>query len=631
MKKQFTLTLLAIFATIASFALTPITGPSATCIGSSETLHDTTAGGTWSSSNTAVATVTLSTGVVTGVSAGTTTITYTVGTSIATMVFTVSGTMPAPITGTTSFCVGTTSTLADATPGGVWSTSSTYYAPVGSATGVVTGAVAGSAMIYYHVGACSVSTMVTITTTVVGTIVGPTTVCPGATITLSDSSSVMTSGTWTSSNPSVATISSGGVVLGVATGTTTISYSVTGACGTGVATRTIHVSATTSTGTITGTSSIMTGAAASWYETVSGGTWSSSNPSVATISSSGVVTGVSVGTATISYAISGCSGLVYATAPITVTAFNGISGNVLFTGAACHDAVKVWLITYNSSTLILQAIDSTIVYATGSSAFYQFTGMPTDNYRVKAALDSSTATTGYTPTYHTSNAYWSAATVIAHTSGTGDINKDITMGYGTVTTGPGFIGGNVTMGANKGTSGTVPAVGLLMYVQNSSTGAIMQKTLTDASGNYSFSNLPIGTYFVHPELMNYATTPYTGITLTAATPSVTAASFVEHTVSKTITPVGTGIISNQANAASVVAYPNPTSGKLNIGWNIGENETANATVTDVTGRVVFHTAMDMSAGSGASQLDLGSLNNGVYMISIRSASINYNNKVEITH
>lgn len=55
----------------------PITGPTGVCVGATITLSDATPGGTWSSGNTARATVT-SGGVVTGVSAGSVTIYYTV-------------------------------------------------------------------------------------------------------------------------------------------------------------------------------------------------------------------------------------------------------------------------------------------------------------------------------------------------------------------------------------------------------------------------------------------------------------------------------------------------------------------------------------------------------------------------
>ena len=49
----------------------------------------------------------------------------------------------APITGTTHLCVGSSTTLSDATPGGVWSSSNIAIATV-DATGIVGGASAGS-------------------------------------------------------------------------------------------------------------------------------------------------------------------------------------------------------------------------------------------------------------------------------------------------------------------------------------------------------------------------------------------------------------------------------------------------------------------------------------------------------
>ena len=56
--------------------LQPITGNPVVCAASTTTLNDAITAGTWSSSNTAVATVNISTGVVTGVAAGTANITY---------------------------------------------------------------------------------------------------------------------------------------------------------------------------------------------------------------------------------------------------------------------------------------------------------------------------------------------------------------------------------------------------------------------------------------------------------------------------------------------------------------------------------------------------------------------------
>ena len=62
-------------------SLSPITGGPAVCLGTVTDLTDFTSGGTWSSSNTSVATIGSSSGVVTGLVAGTVNITYTFDTS----------------------------------------------------------------------------------------------------------------------------------------------------------------------------------------------------------------------------------------------------------------------------------------------------------------------------------------------------------------------------------------------------------------------------------------------------------------------------------------------------------------------------------------------------------------------
>ena len=66
-----------------------ITGTTSACVGASSTLSCSLVGGSWSSSNTAIAVVGASTGEVTGVSAGSTTIHYTEGSNSASTGFTV--------------------------------------------------------------------------------------------------------------------------------------------------------------------------------------------------------------------------------------------------------------------------------------------------------------------------------------------------------------------------------------------------------------------------------------------------------------------------------------------------------------------------------------------------------------
>jgi hypothetical protein len=281
---------------------------------------------------------------------------------------------------------------------------------------------------------------------------------------------------------------------------------------------------------------------------------------------------------------------------------------------------------------MLSAVDSVSLYASGTNPHYQFTGMGTDSFRVKAsANDTMSFGTGFLPTYHTSSFYWHSATVIYHTAGVGDINKHINMLVGTPTSGPGFIGGSVTTGANKGTSGGVPVKGLLMVAVNATSGNIVQTVRTDASGNYTFTNLPVGaTYYVFPDSLNYLTTPYTGIALTAASPSKTAADFTQHTLSMTITPVLTSV--NDVNTgASVVMFPNPANGKLNIFVGATATEMATISVSDITGHEVLADNFNIGKGAATKQLDLSALNAGLYIVRIKSETLNHTSKIQVQH
>lgn len=128
--------------------LPAITGTGIACPGTVTSLSHSVAGGAWTSSNTAIATVTGgTTATITGVSAGTATMTYTVGTCTATRVVTINP-IPSAITGTLSTCITGTSALSSATAGGTWSSAAPATATI-SGSGVVTGIAAGLSTITY--------------------------------------------------------------------------------------------------------------------------------------------------------------------------------------------------------------------------------------------------------------------------------------------------------------------------------------------------------------------------------------------------------------------------------------------------------------------------------------------------
>ncbi len=209
------------------------------------------------------------------------------------------------ITGATNICVSGSTTLSASVPMGAWTSGSATVATVGLMTGVVTGVSAGTAVITYQTSLSSATRIITVNPAVPA-ITGTTSVCAGATTTLSNTT---TGGSWSSSTTGTATVDGSGVVTGVTAGTTTISYTA-GGCS---ATAAVTVNALPAA--ITGSTSVCIGNTTLMSNTTAGGTWSSSTTGTATIDASGLVAGISAGSATITYTLaSGC----YTTANVNV-------------------------------------------------------------------------------------------------------------------------------------------------------------------------------------------------------------------------------------------------------------------------------------------------------------------------
>ena len=322
-----------------------VSGLSPLCIGATATYTSNgDMGGIWTSSNTAVATVNPATGIVTAVGPGSSTIVYTV-TGCNSAVDNASQTInvspnanPGTITGTSPLCIGATATYISngGDAGGVWSSSDITVATVNSSTGFVTAIAAGSADIKYtmNVGCnsplSSVKTLTVSPNANAGTVSGPASVCLLSTGTFTSNGDG--AGTWTTSNPLIATVDgTTGVVTGILPGNVNIIYTVSTGCNPPSSNfKAITVILLGNAGTISGTSPLCIGATATYTSNGdAGGTWSSSNMLVATVDINGVVTGVSAGTANIIYTLGGtCLASSFKT--VTVTSCNTIVNLKLF-------------------------------------------------------------------------------------------------------------------------------------------------------------------------------------------------------------------------------------------------------------------------------------------------------------
>ena len=292
--------------TITINALPIISGTPSVCLGLSTQLTGTPTPATlnpWISSNTTIATVN-NTGLVNGVATGTATITYTDANGCQDTEIITVNTLPV-ISGIPSACVNQTTILtatnapATSLP---WTSSNTAIATITN-SGIVSGVSSGSAIITYtDANGCQDTQVVTIN--ILPIISGVTSTCANGTTQLLATTLPATVNAWISSNTTIATVSNTGLVTALAAGTTTITYTnINGCVDTEIVTiNPLPIISGTLSVCIANTTQLLASTAPALSNP-----WVSSNTALATISNTGLVTGVATGTVTITYTNSnGC-------------------------------------------------------------------------------------------------------------------------------------------------------------------------------------------------------------------------------------------------------------------------------------------------------------------------------------
>ena len=342
------------------------------CVGSTINFLPST-GGTWASSNLSVATID-NAGLITGISSGTAnmvfTDTITGCSSSATSGLVTVNPMPVVIDTTGGVvCEGSPIYLTPSS-GGTWTSSDPSVATIDN-TGLVTGISGGTTNMVFTDGVtgCKNSMATGLVTVNPMPVVIDTTggvVCEGNTIYLTPSSG----GTWTSSDPSIATIDNTGLISGISSGTANMVFTnTTTGCSNSAASGLVTVNPLPTVTAVT-SNNVCIGSTINFLPST-GGTWASSDVTIATIDNTGLVTGISGGSATMIFTNTlGCSsstlsGLVTVTGVTAVLSATPSSGlmplEVVFTNGSAPAITYTW--DFGDGSAITNVFESNHTYS----------------------------------------------------------------------------------------------------------------------------------------------------------------------------------------------------------------------------------------------------------------------------
>ena len=177
--------------------------------------------------------------------------------------------------------------------------------------------------------------------------------------------------------------------------------------------------------------------------------------------------------------------------------------------------------------------------------------------------------------------------------------------------GPGFIGGLISQGANKN-GDPLQNISILLLDED---GNPIMHTTTDENGEYSFGDLPWGTYHVYVEILNKTSERWV-VTIGPDGESFTTADFeVNDTF---VDAIGTTAIDEFANGKVLQVFPNPSSGKISVLVEMEGSADVSLSVMNMLGQQVLSTPSEQVWGRQRLEMDLGSLPEGAYLLRIVS-------------
>ncbi|MGZ3904496.1 MAG: carboxypeptidase regulatory-like domain-containing protein, partial [Bacteroidia bacterium] len=230
---------------------------------------------------------------------------------------------------------------------------------------------------------------------------------------------------------------------------------------------------------------------------------------------------------------------------------DSLSGLITDTALAPVTAGQVYLFKLNP--LNPHQGDTAGMMSLGTGGMYYFPSVFYGNYIVKAIADTSNPLYKTAiGTYYSNKTYpfqWDSASLIQHhTCVSGNIaGNDIKiLQMPAPVAGPGTITGQVTKDSSYGGARYIggfhplgaPLKGVDIKLGKNPGGSPAARTTTDNNGNYTFSNIPLGSYKIYIDIPNYGMDSVRLVNLTSGAPISTNNDYYVDSNSVRVIPVG---------------------------------------------------------------------------------------------
>lgn len=296
-----------------------------------------------------------------------------------------------------------------------------------------------------------------------------------------------------------------------------------------------------------------------------------------------------------------------------------ITGTIFTSGAAALAFQKVYLIRHDASVNGLYAEDSTV---TDGFGVYSFCGVSLDTMYIKAAPDSATYPTEM-PTYADTAVWFNNAEMVL--AANFPVIKNFQTRAGSNPGGPGFIGGLISQGANKRQAPGDPMPNVTVILYSNTLNQIVDMTISDANGYFSFVDIPLGDYEVSVDVAGVDHINVPSVLLDATTPTQDSLDFRLHTTYFELF-LATDVAVPTVASLEFDAYPNPiaigsSQGATNIRLDLPQESQIDLVVYDIRGAKVADLASEnLQAGTHQWRFDSEErgLGAGIYFLRLQT-------------